>query len=166
MIPKFQFRFKTPWPAAATNYFKSQMPNKTNKNKLNSEKGAVAILMTLLILSICLLIAFGASAIFVNEIKISSTVGRSAVAFYAAESASEAALYRIISQNDSDRYGIYIPAPVNPEDHGYLMNQIITNKFGTYIATSSVGWSQLGFTNNISALGIYSSTRRKVSVSW
>ncbi len=80
------------------------MKNLFSENN-NQEKGAVAILLTLLILSVIFLIVFGLSAIFVNELKISSWARRSTPAFYAADAGAEYALYRVTqSGNASENF--------------------------------------------------------------
>ncbi|MDD5589745.1 MAG: LamG domain-containing protein [Candidatus Portnoybacteria bacterium] len=69
-------------------FSKTFFPGKTRR-------GALAILLTFLIISVLLVIVLGLSFIFVNELRLSSMVGRTAAAFYAAESGIEHALYQI-----------------------------------------------------------------------
>jgi hypothetical protein len=109
--------------------------------KKNRQKGAVAILLVFLILSVTLLISAGLSVIFVQQIKNSSLMSQSTVAFYAADAGSEYALYQIMKKN-------------------------INN--GNYNETFSVGsifsvsWSSA----NIISRGEYGKTTRKVEVNF
>ena len=64
----------------------------------NSSEGAASIVMVLLILSIVLAIALGSVYATSSELKLSGNVADSVVAFYAAESGVEEAMYSV-SQN-------------------------------------------------------------------
>ena len=62
------------------------------KNHKNNQKG-VSLLLTLLIMAAVLSIAFGLSKLSLGEIKISRDVGRSLIAYYAAEAGVECQMY-------------------------------------------------------------------------
>ncbi|MBU1255598.1 hypothetical protein KKE74_03580 [Patescibacteria group bacterium] len=71
--------------------------------KLNnniSQKGVISILLATLILSIISVIAFGISALMLQQIKMSRQMGDSTVAFYAAESGAERCLYEARKGSD------------------------------------------------------------------
>jgi len=105
------------------------------------ERGAVAIILTLLIMGVTLLIAFGLSAIFVNEIKSSSLVSRSASAFYAADAGAEYALFQVFKKGES-------PSSFSAS----LYNN----------ASFIVSWAA----NSVDSLGTYSQTKRRVQLTW
>jgi hypothetical protein len=109
--------------------------------KENCRRGAAALLTTLLILTILLFIILGLSAIFVNELKLSSMAGRTAAAFYAAESGIEHALYQISKGVTSGS-----------------ASGTLTNSKASYEAS----WSATMATS----LGRYGNTRRKVDINF
>jgi hypothetical protein len=113
--------------------------------KNNKEKGAIAILMTLLIMGTILLIAMGLSLIFINEIKNSRMVAYSGPAFYAADAGAEYALFQIIKKSA-------------PGQTDFLLG----SSFFTYGATAKVTWTD----RSVYSWGFYSGTRRKVEISW
>lgn len=61
----------------------------------NKNKGAVSILLSLLVLSGLLIIGSGVSYLMIGQIKMSSEAGRSVVALYAADAGAEKCLYQI-----------------------------------------------------------------------
>jgi len=111
--------------------------------KEQRERGAIAIILTLLIMGITLFIAFGLSAIFVNEIKNSSLVSRTAPAFYAADAGAEYGLYRITKGVAG-----------------------VTNPPIIYGASVNVSWSGTISSGYINSSGTYSQTKRRVELSW
>lgn len=60
--------------------------------KNNKQKG-VSILLSLLVMTAILSIAFGVSKLVIGEIKIGRNISRSVVAYYAADSAVERAIF-------------------------------------------------------------------------
>jgi hypothetical protein len=60
--------------------------------KNNDQKG-VSILLSLLVMTAILSIAFGVSKLVIGEIKIGRDISRSVVAYYAADSAVERAIF-------------------------------------------------------------------------
>lgn len=63
--------------------------------KFISQKGAVSIVLAILLLSILLVIGLGISVLMINQIKMSGQLGQSVVAFYAAEAGAERCLYHV-----------------------------------------------------------------------
>ena len=57
--------------------------------KLDSSKGATAILLTILILSGLLIIGLAAASLMMAEIKMAGQIGQSAPAYYAADAGAE-----------------------------------------------------------------------------
>lgn len=125
-----------------------------NKNIFkNKNKGAVAIILTLLIMGLTLLIALGLSIIFVNEIKNSSLVSKSASAFYAADAGAEYALYQIFK------------APVrrpSGTDSKNLYGSALYNVCWGNSCTPGCS----GAPNCINSSGTYSQTKRRVELTW
>lgn len=70
----------------------------------NNQKG-IALLLTMIIISIVLLIATLISNIVITQLKLAGDINDSTVAIYAADSGVEWQLYQI-------RYGASIPTPV------------------------------------------------------
>lgn len=122
--------------------------------KEEKERGAVAIILTLLIMGITLLIALGLSVIFVNEIKSSGLVGRSAPAFYAADAGAEYGLYQIMKNADYSSDGEISPEIFSQESFPGLSAAVSWST----VADLSSGW--------INSSGSYSGTKRKVELSW
>lgn len=69
------------------------MNNKSRKK--NSQKGAVAIIFAVMIMSMVVVISASMSALMIQQIKMSGQAGYSVVAFYAADAGVERCLYDI-----------------------------------------------------------------------
>jgi hypothetical protein len=108
----------------------------------DSERGAAAILLTVLILSVVLVIGLGASAIMLNQVKMSSVVSKSMKAFYAADAGVEKCLFEI-GQSDSCNI------PLTNLDNG--------SSFQSQGNDSSKMLQSAGFFND---------TSRKIQVTW
>lgn len=121
-------------------------------DKKNKEKGAIAIILTVLILGVTLLIAMGLSLIFVQEIKNSGLVGQSSPAFYAADAGAEYALYEILKADPELDDPINCPAAGN-------CSKTINFSYG---ARANVSWTN----SSINSLGFFGGTRRRVQISW
>lgn len=63
-------------------------------NKIQ-QKGAVAIILAVLLLSVLSVIGLGIAVLMTNQIVMSGQVGNSVVAYYAAEAGSEECLYEL-----------------------------------------------------------------------
>lgn len=68
-------------------------------NSLNS-KGAASIFLVMSILSVVLVIALGSSLIAATQVKTSLSSSESAIAYYAAETGAEYALYEVIKNSN------------------------------------------------------------------
>jgi len=115
--------------------------------KNNRQKGAVAILLAFLIVIIMFLIAFSLSAIFVNELKVSSLSSQSAKAYYAAESGIEFALKQLKDNPalpGTEPSGCDLGSPWHALSNG---------------ASYCVVWTTTGADSS----GVYGVTRRRVS---
>ncbi|OGZ33755.1 MAG: hypothetical protein A2Y98_03230 [Candidatus Portnoybacteria bacterium RBG_19FT_COMBO_36_7] len=110
----------------------------------NKNKGATAIILTFIIITVTLLIASGLSLIFLGEIKQSRLAEYTISAFYAADSGVEYALFQIVN-NSGD------------EGDDVILN--LTNK-----AEATVDWSVTG--KMIDSLGFFSGTNRRVQLTW
>lgn len=60
-----------------------------------SQKGAVSILIAVMVLSVIVVIGLGISVLILQQIKTSGQMGQSVIAFYAAESGAERCLYDV-----------------------------------------------------------------------
>lgn len=67
---------------------------KMKLNKINFEKGAISIILAVLLMSQLLVIGIGMSILIVQQIKMSSQTGLSVIAFYAADAGAEKCLYQ------------------------------------------------------------------------
>jgi len=123
------------------------MPFMRFSDKKNKEKGAIAIILTVLILGVTLLIAMGLSLIFVQEIKNSGLVGQSSPAFYAADEGAEFALFQILKKGEGPQADV-------------LLNK--ANGFFMYNETAKVTWTD----TSINSLGFFGGTRRRVQINW
>lgn len=65
------------------------------KKIYKNQKGSVAMILSILLLSIVFVISTGITVLIFNQIKMSSQIGQSVVAFYAAESGAERCLYDV-----------------------------------------------------------------------
>lgn len=114
------------------------------KNKSN-QKGAVAIILTLLILSVISTIGFGISAIMYNQIEISRQSGESVIAFYAADAGAEKCLYEV-------RKNAAVNCP-------YTDVALDFSADATYTTTYNGS-------NLITSVGKFKNTSRKIELSW
>lgn len=125
-----------------TNNKNSQISNIMNFFQKNEEKGVSSIFLTLIVLGIITFIGVGLSAIFLNELKISSLIRQSASAFYAAETGAEYALLQ-----------------ANKKSPGSTGNYALTLTNG---ASFEVNWNP----SSIQSVGKYASVRRKIEITW
>ena len=110
--------------------------------KNSRERGAVAILLTLLIITVTLLIAMGLSLIFISETKSSRLVGYTGPAFYAADAGAEYALFQIIKKS---------AAPQTDYPLSFSNG-----------ASAKVSWTA----RSVNSQGFFSGTRREVQITW
>lgn len=65
------------------------------KNNIFSQKGAVSVLLAVLVLSVISTIIIGVSSLMIRQVRMSGQTGRSVIAFYAADSGAERCLYEV-----------------------------------------------------------------------
>ena len=111
--------------------------------KFISQKGAVSIILAILLLSVLLIIGLGISILMIQQIKMSGQAGRSVVAYYAAEAGAERCLYEVRKNG----------AVSCPFTDVALDNQ----------ATYSTDYNGL---DTITSIGQFRGTNRKVEASW
>lgn len=111
---------------------------------INHQKGATAILLAVLILSMLLIIGLGVSALIISQIKMSTQAGQSVAAFYAAEAGAERCLYEVRKKG------------ANSCPSGTLDNN------ATYSVTAQI----TGDSGQISSIGRFGQTSRKIELNW
>ena len=119
---------------------------------LNYQKGA-ALLLTLLILTVILTIAFGVTTLMIGELKISRETFESLKAYSAAEAGIERALYE-------ERYGSGASNVGNPPECSSESGAECIDASNSNCYSISVDGS------NITSYGCYKGTRRAIGVSW
>ena len=115
--------------------------------KLNnniSQKGVISILLATLILSIISIIAFGISALMLQQIRMSKQMGDSVIAFYAAEAGAERCLYEV-------RKGSGVC--------DFTDISLDFNSSAKYTVTYNGS-------NEIKSTGVFRNTARKVELNW
>ncbi len=110
--------------------------------KIKIKKRGVAMLFTVLIISMVLAIAFGVFSIFIFEIKVASQVNDSVISIFAADSGIEKKLYDIrINNNNSD-------IPDTSLSNGAIYNVTVTSS-----------------ATDVKSIGRYKNTKRSLEVS-
>ncbi|MEA2113136.1 MAG: hypothetical protein U9P63_00550, partial [Patescibacteria group bacterium] len=71
------------------------MKNKSRKKNILLQRGAVSIILAVMIMSMIMVITMSMSVLMIRQIKMSGQSGYSAVAFYAADAGVERCLYDI-----------------------------------------------------------------------
>jgi len=116
------------------------------KDKMNNsqfQKGAISIVLAVLLLSILLVIGLGVSALMLQQIKLSGQSSQSVVAFYAADAGAERCLWEV-------RKGMNI-CPFTDE----LLDIPLTKYTVDYNGT-----------NLIESTGMHGRTVRKLELGW
>lgn len=114
--------------------------------RVNMEKGAAAILLTLLISSMILIIVLGVSSIIIMEIKLSRNIEESVMAFYAADAGAEKCLYEINTESGSC--------------------SAIGGKFADKLDNDATFEVTRKSNNSLSSTGKFKSINRKVELNW
>ena len=124
------------------------------KEKIFGNKGA-AILLTLLILTAILAIAFGITSLMWGELKLSQDVPKSLKAYYAAETGIERKLYEIRSDppNSND-----IGSPPSCIGGGAVCLEGSDNCYSVDV--------NVGATTTIKSYGCYKGIKRAVEISY
>lgn len=110
------------------------------------QRGATAILLSILIMSVLLVIVLGTSALMLNQIKTMRDTIYSVEAFYAADAGAEICLYQTRKETG------------NCQSAGGSISDTLDNG-ATYTADRTTDTS-------IEAVGNYAITTRKVELSW
>ncbi|PIY74402.1 MAG: hypothetical protein COY10_00865 [Candidatus Portnoybacteria bacterium CG_4_10_14_0_2_um_filter_43_36] len=121
---------------------------KNRNRKILVQKGAVTILLTVMVLNVLLVIGLGVSVLIFQQIKSSVQSGESVVAFYAADAGAERCLYEI-RQNDA------VSCPYTD----------ISLDFDSRAKYTTVYDYAVSSTTMVSA-GQYLGTNRKVELNW
>jgi len=117
-----------------------------NKIKnINSQKGAVSILFSILLLSLLMVISSSIFILMFQQMKMSGQAGHSVVAFYAAESGAERCLYEV-------RKNGAVTCP-------YTNISLNFNNQAKYTTTYNGS-------NEIISIGKYLETTRRLRLSW
>lgn len=111
---------------------------------VNHQRGATAILLAVLILSMLLIIGLGVSTLIISQIKMSAQTGQSVQAFYAAEAGAERCLYEVRKKG------------ANTCPSGTLDNN----------ANYNVAVSIKEDSGQISSIGHFGQTSRKIELNW
>jgi len=119
----------------------------------NNQKGATAILLTVLILSVLLVIGMGVSTLVLNQIKTMRTVGFSVEALYAADAGAETCLYQVRKETAQGCDGSGSTADV-------LDNN------ATFAAEKTIDTIPDPDIHYIRSLGQFQTTSRKIELSW
>ena len=118
--------------------------------KFISQKGAVSIILAVLLLSVLLVIGLGISILMIQQIKMSGQAGRSVVAYYAAEAGAEKCLYEV-RKNE---------AVSCPDDANWVQLDTVSPFNEAYYKTTYNG------SDTIESTGRFRGTTRKVEASW
>jgi hypothetical protein len=136
--------------------------------KFRGQKGAMAILFSFFVLIIVMLISLTVASVMAFEIKMTREIANSTPAFYAADAGAERCLYQ-------SRCGLLVtPTPecTDAAEIGAGLDQGCAT-VGSAIALpyvlgngARVTEAIRSLSNQIVAQGFYSSTNRKVEISW
>jgi len=117
--------------------------------KFISQKGAVSIILAVLLLSVLSIIGLGISILMIQQIKMSGQAGRSVVAYYAAEAGAEKCLYQVRKETGE-----------GCDDTGQISETVGS---GSYQASYTAEYNGL---DAITSIGQYRGTNRKVELDW
>jgi len=119
----------------------------TRKDKMNnslSQKGAVSIVLAILLLSILLVIGLGISTLMLQQIKLSGQSSQSVVAFYAADSGAERCLYEVRKgSNNCPWADVSLDIPLTKYTVDYTPGTNLIESVGEYRTTVrklELGW--------------------------
>ena len=119
------------------------------KNSFINQRGAIEILLSVLILAVILLIGMGISALTLAQIKMAMQAGQSVQALYAAEAGAEKCLYQ--TRNTEGEEGC---AKV-----GNTINGALLNDKATYRAKRDE-------IKKITSSGSFGEVSRKIEITW
>ncbi len=108
-----------------------------------NQKGAVTIVMTILILNIIFVISAGVSALMVSQLKTSRQSGNSVIALYAAEAGVEYILYDVRKNGRSSAFSV-----------------------GVNLSNGASFLAEYDGSNTVTSIGTYNGTNRKFEATW
>ncbi len=108
----------------------------------NNNQRGIALLLTVIIISVVILIATFIANIVITQLKLAGDINDSVAAIYAADSGVEWQLYQI-------RYGVSIPTPIM--SNGAIVSVTLTGTFPNF---------------TIKSLGSYRTVKRQFEVSF
>lgn len=120
----------------------------SNFKRLNNQKGAALIVVSLIVLTILMIIFLGISSSLTREIKMFKSLEDSPFGYYAADSGAERLLYKLIKE-------VYTPLPPYPVDvsvaaNGDTVFELDGGGYYKLIALSSRTFRSIGIFENIS----------------
>ena len=121
-----------------------------------SQQGAISIILVVLLLAELLVIGLGISLLAVKQIKMSGQIGRSVVAYYAAEAGAEKCLYQVGKGTEGC-------ALVGGQISGNLTGDLSE---ATYEAKSDGEVGVYPDHGTITSIGQFEGIARKVELSW
>ena len=110
--------------------------------KQNTKQNGIALLLTVVILSIVTLVAILIASIVIVQLKLAKDIGDSQAAIYAADSGAEWQLYQI-------RQGITVSSPVM--SNGATVSVTVTGNYPSF---------------NIKSLGSFNTVKRQFEISF
>lgn len=139
--------------------------------KKNNSRGAVSLIMAMIVLSIILTIALGSSFIISSGLSASLGHGDSTVAFYAAETGVEQALFdrktQELTASRCPNSVVGVPCTAAQISGGCCPQGWNTSGNATYCLVVSEG-TACDYTtiSNIQSIGEYKNTRRSINVTF
>jgi|TARA_Y100000031_G_scaffold69444_1_gene77170 uncharacterized protein (UPF0333 family) len=125
--------------------------NKRKKIKL-SQRGAVSVILAVLLMSELLVIGLGMSILIVQQIRMSSQTGLSVVAFYAADAGAEKCLYQARNMTGTE---------CGTPGGGSIVNESIGT--GVYTANYTAVFNG---SDNLTSIGQLRGVSRKLELTW
>lgn len=121
----------------------------------------ITLLLTLIVLAIGMAITFGIAGIFFSEVTSSGQISSSMKAFYAADAAVEAALYK--ERNGGGLVNSFICNDNAPRDTDTCLSKLENNATYTYEVTDSPSPCP-GNARTINAIGTFFGTKRSIEI--
>ena len=121
---------------------------KNQDKKVFSQKGAVTVVLTVMILNVLLVIGLGVGVLIFQQIKSSLQAGESVIAFYAAETGAERCLYEI-RQNSADN------CPYTDISLDFDSRAVYTTVYDESVSSTTM-----------SSIGQYLNISRKIELNW
>lgn len=113
--------------------------------KIIAQRGAISIILAILLLNVVTVVGLTIALLIFQQLKMSGQTGRSVVAFYAANAGAERCLYRVRKDGEID-------CPFTDEALDFDPNAMYTTVYNG--------------SNQITSVGRFGITSRKVELSW